>query len=55
MYALFFKEMLAQGILIAPSQFEAWFISDAHTKEDLDNTLDAVYNALVKCHDSLSD
>lgn len=55
MYALFFKEMLAQGILIAPSQFEAWFISDAHTKEDLDKTLDAVYNALVKCHDSLSD
>ena len=30
--------MLAQGIYLPPSQFEAWFISLAHTAEDLEAT-----------------
>ena len=34
--------MLGAGIYIAPSQFEAMFLSMAHSKEDLDKTLDAV-------------
>ena len=55
MYALFFREMLRQGILIAPSQFEAWFVSAAHSQIDLDNTLNAIKKALVKCHDALVD
>lgn len=38
----YFKHMLDKGIYIAPSQFEAMFISAAHTKEDLDITLEAV-------------
>lgn len=35
MFAFFYKDMLDQGIYLAPSQFEAAFISDAHTDEDL--------------------
>jgi glutamate-1-semialdehyde 2,1-aminomutase len=34
-YGLFFREMLLSGIWLAPSQFEAAFISAAHTPEDL--------------------
>lgn len=33
-----FQAMLARGIYLPPSQFEAWFISAAHTQEDLDKT-----------------
>lgn len=38
----YFKHMLGQGIYIAPSQFEAMFLSTAHTEADLAQTLDAV-------------
>ena len=41
-FAAFFRAMLEQGILLAPSQFEALFISAAHTEADLDLTLSAV-------------
>ena len=41
-FATFFRAMLQQGILLAPSQFEALFISAAHTETDLDVTLSAV-------------
>ncbi len=40
-YAAFFQEMLKRGVYLAPSQFEAFFISAAHTLEDLDRTLEA--------------
>ena len=30
--------MLAQGIYLPPSQFEAWFLSQAHTAADLEKT-----------------
>jgi glutamate-1-semialdehyde 2,1-aminomutase len=36
-----FNSMLGQGIYLAPSQFEAAFISAAHTTEDIDRTIDA--------------
>ncbi len=39
-YASFYREMLAQGIYLAPSQFEAMFISAAHSPEDLEATLE---------------
>jgi len=41
-YAAYFRHMLANGVLPAPSQFEAMFLSAAHTPEDLEQTLDAV-------------
>ncbi|MDO1499693.1 glutamate-1-semialdehyde 2,1-aminomutase [Winogradskyella maritima] len=38
----FFHSMLKQGIYIAPSAFETWFITDALSYEDLDETIKAV-------------
>src|SRR5437870_4679437 len=37
----FFHGMLAEGIYLAPSQFEAGFISTAHTREDIEKTVNA--------------
>ncbi len=39
-YAKFYREMLEQGIYLAPSQFEAMFLSAAHSPEDLAKTLE---------------
>jgi len=47
-FAQFFIEMLEHGIYLPPSQFEAWFISLAHTQKDLDQTLEACDKALGK-------
>ena len=41
-YAAFFRYMLDHGINLAPSQFEAMFISDAHTEEDIRKTIDVI-------------
>lgn len=38
-YAEYFGYMLDHGIYVAPSQFEAMFVSDAHTMEDIDRTM----------------
>ncbi|AYF54346.1 glutamate-1-semialdehyde-2,1-aminomutase [Clostridium novyi] len=48
MYAKYFEEMLKRGVLIAPSQFEALFLSDAHTDEDVEYTIKANYEVLKK-------
>ena len=40
-FAEFFIQMMEQGIYLPPSQFEAWFISLAHTQKDLDRTIEA--------------
>src|SRR6266480_306262 len=45
-YARFFREMLARGVFFAPSQFEAAFLSAAHTSENIDRTLAAAHEAL---------
>ncbi len=37
----YFNEMLKRGIYLAPSQFESLFLSDAHTKEDIEKTATA--------------
>ena len=39
-FAEYFKKMLNMGIHMAPSQFEAMFLSDAHTEEDIQTTLE---------------
>ena len=41
-----FKTLLKKGVFIAPSQFEVSFLSDAHSENDLNNTLDAYHAAL---------
>ena len=45
-YARFFRDMLQRGIFLAPSQFEAAFVSAAHTSADIDRTISAVEDAL---------
>lgn len=46
MYGRFFREMLARGIYPPPSQFEAWFLSGAHTARDVEKTVKAARAAL---------
>ena len=46
----FFHRMLENGIYIAPSAFETWFISDALSYEDLDKTI-AVVEKITKDFD----
>ena len=41
-YADYFGYLLERGIYVAPSQFEAMFLSDAHSKEDLERTIDVM-------------
>src|SRR6266852_2018410 len=45
-YARFFREMLDRGIFLAPSQFEAAFVSASHTSEDIDRTIAAALDSL---------
>ncbi len=45
-YGRFFHKMLEQGIYLAPSQFEAAFLSTAHTATDVDKTIRAAHHAL---------
>ena len=40
-YARFFRGMLGRGIYLPPSQFEAWFLSGAHTTRHIDLAIDA--------------
>ncbi|MDD2902070.1 MAG: glutamate-1-semialdehyde 2,1-aminomutase [Syntrophales bacterium] len=40
-FQTFFQEMLAAGLYLAPSQFEAWFVSTAHQQGDLEYTVAA--------------
>jgi glutamate-1-semialdehyde 2,1-aminomutase len=46
LYGKYFHEMLKGGIYLAPAQFEALFVSTAHTKEDLNKTINAHKEAL---------
>ncbi|MCI9052292.1 MAG: glutamate-1-semialdehyde 2,1-aminomutase [Lachnospiraceae bacterium] len=41
-YTEYFGYLLEHGIYTAPSQFEAMFISDAHTQEDIDKTCEVI-------------
>jgi glutamate-1-semialdehyde 2,1-aminomutase len=46
LYARFFRDMLQRGIFLAPSQFEAAFVSASHTSEDIDRTISTAADAL---------
>jgi len=41
-FARFHRHMRGRGIALPPSQFEAWFVSAAHTKADLERTAEAI-------------
>jgi glutamate-1-semialdehyde 2,1-aminomutase len=45
-YARFFREMLDRGVFLAPSQFEAAFVSATHTAEDISRTIAAARDSL---------
>jgi glutamate-1-semialdehyde 2,1-aminomutase len=45
-YGVFFRGMLKRGIYPPPSQFEAWFLSAAHTDTDVAKTIDAAFAAM---------
>lgn len=47
-FGLYFREMLSRGIYLAPSQFEATFVSSAHTEADIDRTIEANRAALQR-------
>lgn len=47
-FGRFFKLMLEQGVNLAPSKYEAWFLTTAHTKEDIEVTLAAAETAFSK-------
>ncbi|MED4954921.1 aspartate aminotransferase family protein, partial [Paenibacillus macerans] len=44
-FAAFFRAMLNRGVNLAPSKFEAWFLTTAHTESDIDFTLEAAEEA----------
>lgn len=51
-YARYFHEMLNRGIYLAPAQFEACFVSAAHSDADIEKTVSANYEALSRVLDN---
>lgn len=47
MFATFFKLMLKEGINLAPSKYEAWFLTTEHSEADINYTLNAVKSAFA--------
>jgi glutamate-1-semialdehyde 2,1-aminomutase len=48
-FARFFRAMLEEGVYLPPSQFEAMFVSLAHTEADIDWLASAARKALARC------
>ncbi|MGQ0536166.1 MAG: aminotransferase class III-fold pyridoxal phosphate-dependent enzyme, partial [Methanobacteriota archaeon] len=48
-FSRFFAEMLARGVYLPPSQFEAWFSSFAHGGPEVEETLGAAEEAFRRC------
>lgn len=46
-YARFFRSLLRNGVMFPPSQFESVFVSTAHTKKEIDQTLQAIRASLL--------
>jgi len=46
-FKVFFRQMLQQGIYLAPSPFEACFVSTAHSDSDIEKTVEASYRAFM--------
>ncbi len=51
-FKIYFRSMLEQGIYLAPSAFEASFVSAAHDEQDIEKTLEAGYNSLRRLRES---
>ncbi|QSO46153.1 glutamate-1-semialdehyde 2,1-aminomutase [Alicyclobacillus mengziensis] len=53
LFAAMFRGLLARGVFIAPSKYEAWFVSTAHNDADIEKTLAAVEDTFqeMKSHD----
>jgi len=49
MFAQFHREMLNRGVHLAPSQYEAWFLSLAHNEKLIDQTVNYAHEALMAC------
>jgi glutamate-1-semialdehyde 2,1-aminomutase len=47
LYGKYYHQMLQRGIYLAPAQFEALFVSTAHSNEDLDKTIEAHRESLM--------
>ena len=47
----FFEEMLSQGIYLAPSAYEAMFVSLAHSQQDIEKTIEAAKKTFLKLKD----
>ncbi|KZE70524.1 glutamate-1-semialdehyde aminotransferase [Paenibacillus elgii] len=47
-FAAFFRYMLEDGICLAPSKYEAWFLTTAHTDEDVAYTIEAANRAFAR-------
>jgi glutamate-1-semialdehyde 2,1-aminomutase len=47
-FGRFFRAMLEQEVLLPPSQFEAWFVSAAHSDADIDRTIEAAREAFAQ-------
>jgi glutamate-1-semialdehyde 2,1-aminomutase len=52
MFARFFRLMLEEGVYLAPSKYEAWFLTLAHSDEDISYTLQAVDRAFKQMKNS---
>ncbi len=48
-FGKFFRAMIGRSMILPPSQFEAWFVSAAHTDTDISNTISAVEQSLKEC------
>ena len=51
-FAAFFRAMLERGVFLAPSQFEALFVSSAHSDADIDRTIAAFRQSLESTQES---
>ncbi|MDF2680996.1 MAG: glutamate-semialdehyde -aminomutase [Brevibacillus sp.] len=50
LFARFFRLMLDEGVCLAPSKYEAWFVTTAHTEEDIRETIAAVERSFAVLH-----
>ncbi|MGY8762938.1 MAG: aspartate aminotransferase family protein, partial [Nitrospinaceae bacterium] len=51
LFKSYFTALLEEGVYIAPSQFEAGFLSVVHTDEEIEQTIEANFKALKKAWD----
>ncbi|WP_321284113.1 glutamate-1-semialdehyde 2,1-aminomutase [Exiguobacterium profundum] len=47
-FGRFFKLMLENGVNLAPSKYEAWFLTTEHTEQDIEETIEAVHRSFAQ-------